>query len=84
MNKFCSIFSQLLQLFPRNEFHQAVKKLLPSPPPLASPAWANPGPFSSGPPPLPLNTGGKQGQLNPLEFPPPPLPPLFYPFPPGT
>lgn len=26
MNKFCSIFSQLLQLFPRNEFHQAVKK----------------------------------------------------------
>ena len=25
MNKFCSIFSQLLQLFPRNEFHQAVK-----------------------------------------------------------
>lgn len=28
MNKFCSIFSQLLQLFPRNEFHQAVKKTL--------------------------------------------------------
>ena len=26
MNKFCSIFRQLLQLFPRNEFHQAVKK----------------------------------------------------------
>jgi hypothetical protein len=26
MNRFCSIFSQLLQLFPRNEFHQAVKK----------------------------------------------------------
>ncbi len=26
MNKFCSIFSQLLQLLPRNEFHQAVKK----------------------------------------------------------
>jgi hypothetical protein len=26
MNKFCSIFSQLLQLFPRDEFHQAVKK----------------------------------------------------------
>jgi Domain of unknown function (DUF4372)/Transposase DDE domain len=26
MNKFCSMFSQLLQLFPRNEFHQAVKK----------------------------------------------------------
>ena len=26
MNKFCSIFSQLLQLFPRDEFHRAVKK----------------------------------------------------------
>jgi len=26
MNKFCSIFSQLLQLFPRNEFYQVVKK----------------------------------------------------------
>jgi len=26
MNKFCSIFSQLLQLFSRYEFHQAIKK----------------------------------------------------------
>lgn len=26
MNRFCSMFSQLLQLFPRHEFHQAVKK----------------------------------------------------------
>ena len=26
MNKFCSIFSQLLQLFPRDEFQRAVKK----------------------------------------------------------
>jgi len=26
MNRFCSMFSQLLQLFPRAEFHQAVKK----------------------------------------------------------
>jgi len=26
MNKFCSIFSQLLQLFPRDEFHRAIKK----------------------------------------------------------
>jgi len=26
MNRFCSLFSQLLQRFPRNEFHQAVKK----------------------------------------------------------
>ncbi len=27
MNRFCSIFSQLLQLFPRTEFQQAVKKM---------------------------------------------------------
>ncbi len=26
MNKFCSIFSQLLQLFPRTEFYRAVKE----------------------------------------------------------
>ncbi len=26
MNRFCSIFSQLLQLFPRDEFHRIVKK----------------------------------------------------------
>ncbi|OQZ03441.1 MAG: hypothetical protein B6D34_07510, partial [Candidatus Brocadia sp. UTAMX1] len=26
MNKFCSIFSQLLQLFPRSEFYRAVKE----------------------------------------------------------
>jgi hypothetical protein len=26
MNRFCSMFSQLLQIFPRPEFHQAVKK----------------------------------------------------------
>lgn len=27
MNRFCNIFSQLLQLFPRTEFQHAVKKL---------------------------------------------------------
>jgi len=27
MNKFCSIFSQLLQLFPRVEFQQMVKEV---------------------------------------------------------
>ena len=26
MNKFCSMFSQLLQLFPRSEFYRAVKE----------------------------------------------------------
>jgi len=26
MNRFCSMFSQLLQLFPRDEFHRAVKR----------------------------------------------------------
>jgi hypothetical protein len=26
MNRFCSMFSQILQLFPRSEFHQAVRK----------------------------------------------------------
>ena len=30
MNRFCSIFSQLLQLFPRIEFQQAVKEPMPN------------------------------------------------------
>ncbi len=47
MNKFCSIFSQLLQLFPRNEFHRAVKETVPNATPEASPAGANSWPCSS-------------------------------------
>ncbi len=26
MNRFCSMFSQLLQIFPRDEFHRAVRR----------------------------------------------------------
>jgi len=41
MNRVCNIFAQLLQLFPRTQFQQAVRRSMPSDTPEGLPVGAS-------------------------------------------